>query len=149
MRSMRPLPAAYIAIVFLCFLGATVQGADSKKGGEPTIPDGLKGFSGVLRGRVVGVQDNGLGFRLEVTEVGTLAKKNKSNHPGSAVGKTLLVNVQWTRGKDGGWHPAERQVRFVKGLKRSEAIEIWVQNDEAERLHILELTSKQRERAGK
>ncbi|MBI4569796.1 MAG: hypothetical protein HY719_15495 [Planctomycetes bacterium] len=114
---------------------------------KPVIPDGLKGFSGRLSGRVVEVQKDGLGFRLKVAKVLQVWKGNKAPKPESAVGQTLLINVPWEKGEGGKWRPVGNHVRFIRTLEPGEEVEIEVVNDEGERLHVLELSEAQRERA--
>ncbi len=111
---------------------------------EPQFPAGIKGFCGTLRGVVVGKAENG--FLLKVGKVVNLWKKNEAKDPRSVVGSVVLVNVQWRQGDGGNRHPDETHTRFVNGLAAGQEISIEVQNDEAERLHILELTKEQRGR---
>ena len=100
------------------------------------MPDGLKGFSGRLEGTVDRVEANGQGFVLNVHGVPQVWKNNTAKNPQAAVGKKLLINA----GRD--WH-----VKFVRSLKKNEVIGIEVRNAEGERLHILELSEEQRNRA--
>jgi hypothetical protein len=118
--------------------------ADEKKAPKPFLPEGMKGFSGMLTGKVVEKGKNG--FVLEVQAVLKVWKGNRAKNPKSAIGKKLLINVQWRKGKNGTWHPDESHLRFVRTLRIGEAIEIEVINDEGARLHILELSEAQRNR---
>ncbi|MBI4613173.1 MAG: hypothetical protein HY720_06140 [Planctomycetes bacterium] len=111
------------------------------------LPDGMKGFSGELSGTIVSTGE--LGIVLAVERVGRVWEKNEAPHPGSAVGKKLLINVQWVQGDDGNWHPFETHVRFFRTLRPHQKLMIEVVNDEGERLHVLELTEEQRERASR
>ncbi len=113
---------------------------------KPELPDGMKGFCGVLEGKVVGKFEHG--FLLKVRRVVRLWKGNKAKNPRSAVGKELLINVQWEKGRGGKWRPVAAHVKFVRSLKKGEKIRIEVINDEGERLHILELSEEQLRRAG-
>jgi len=128
--------------LYLCLI-CTLVSAEEK----PSLPDGLKGFSGMLEGTVISKEEKG--FILEVHKILNLWKNNKANNPESAIDKELLINVQWEKGKDGTWHPVEAHLKFINSLKVGEEIKIEVINDEGERLHILELSKEQRERAEK
>jgi hypothetical protein len=132
----------------LCVVAVVaVAAAAEKKEKGPTLPDGLKGFSGQLQGVVAGVQEDGLGFQLKVDKVTKVWKNNKAKEPEAAVGKTLLINAQWVKGENGKWRPNENHVKFIKSLKADENLTIEVRNAEGQRLHILELSQEQRERA--
>ena len=119
--------------------------ADGKEG--PKIPDGMKGFSGMLEGKVVRTEE--LGFLLKVSAVVKEWKKNRAKDSKSAVGKELLVNAQWEKGDGGNWRPVSAHVAFFRTLKPGQELRIEVVNDEGERLHILELSKDQRAEAAK
>ncbi|MBI1371113.1 MAG: hypothetical protein GC162_20985 [Planctomycetes bacterium] len=125
-------------IAFVCFapLALAAEG--------PMLPDGAKGFSGVLRGTVGEVVQEGKGFRMKVTEIGRTNPKNSAREPAVLVGKSVLINAQWTKGDGDKWHPVENHTRFIRSLKPGQEISIEVVNDEGGRLHILELTKEQR-----
>ncbi|TET31965.1 MAG: hypothetical protein E3J72_20955 [Planctomycetota bacterium] len=108
------------------------------------LPDGMHGFSGILKGKVVGKIRNG--FVLLVTDVVRLWKNNEAENPESAVGKRLPILAQWRESDNGKWHPDEIHLRFIKGLDIGAVIKIEVVNDEGERLHILELSREQRKK---
>ena len=112
------------------------------------IPAGMKGFCGTLRGKVTEVHADGKAFHMDCTAVVNVWRKNTAPDPRSAVGQNLMINAQWEK-RGGAWHPVENHVRFIKTLKVGEDIDIEVVNDEGERLHILELTQAQRDRAGR
>ncbi len=114
---------------------------------KPKLPDGMKGFSGMLEGKVVSIEKHG--FVLKVRKVLKLWEGNKAKKPKSAIGKKLLVNTQWEKGDSGKWRPVPNHMTFIKSLKVGEKIKIEVINDEGERLHILELSEKQRKRVQK
>jgi hypothetical protein len=107
------------------------------------LPAGMKGFSGMLRGKVVSKEKDG--FVIQVEKVLKLWKGNKAENPESAVGRKLLVLPRWVKGDDGKWRPAELHVLFIKRLEVGQTIEIEVVNDEGDLLHILELSAQQRE----
>ncbi len=107
------------------------------------LPKGMKGFSGMVRGKVVSKEKNGIVIKVE--KILKLWKGNKAENPESAVGKKLLVMPRWVKGDDGKWHPYELHVRFIKYIKVGQTIDIEIVNEEADALHILELSGEQRE----
>ena len=114
---------------------------------KPVLPDGMLGFSGMLKGKVVSKQKNG--FVLKVEKIEKLWKGNKAKNAESVIGKKVLINVQWEQHKKGKWRPVPLQAKYVEKLKVGAVISIEVKNDEGERLHILELSKEQREWAEK
>ncbi len=100
------------------------------------LPAAAKGFSGMLRGEVVGKQDGGI--VVAVQEITNVWQQSKAEEPKSLVGKKVLVMP-----RDG----AEQTVRFVNAVKAGESIKLDVGNKEGDTLVILELTQEQRERA--
>jgi hypothetical protein len=120
------------------------QAAPAREAPAGKLPEGLRGFSGRLHGTVCELREHGV--VLEVDDVLDVWKDNRAAQPRAAVGRRLLVNVQWVRGDGGRWHPAETHQRFLKTLEVGEELAIEVRNDEADRLHILELSEAQRAR---
>lgn len=112
---------------------------------KPVLPEGMKGFSGILEGVVVSKEK--LGFVLDVSKVVRVWDGNKAKNPKSAIGRKLLVNAQWEEAEDGRWRPVPNHTAFIESLSPKETIQIEVVNDELERLHILELSKEQRGRA--
>jgi len=99
------------------------------------LPAAAKGFSGMLRGKVVGKQDRGI--IVAVQEITNVWRQSKAEDPKSLVGKKVLVIP-----RDG----AEQTVRFVSAVKVGESIKLDVGNKQGDTLVILELTADQRER---
>ena len=114
---------------------------------KPVLPDGMLGFSGMLKGKVVAKQKNG--FVLLVEKVEKLWEDNKAKKSETVVGKKVLINVSWEEHEKGKWRPIPLQARFVEMLKVGSEISIEVKNKEGERLHILELNKEQRALAEK
>jgi hypothetical protein len=113
--------------------------------GYDKLPKGMKGFSGMLRGKVISKEKKGIVIKVE--KILKLWKGNKAENPESAIGKKLLVMPRWVKGDDGKWHPYELHILFLKRIKVGETIDIEVINEEGDVLHILELSGKQRELA--
>ncbi len=109
---------------------------------EAELPEALRGFSGMLHGEVVRIGE--LGFVLAVDDVRKIWRGNQASDPQAAVGRELLINVQWTEGDGGRWHPVEQHLRWLRSLRSGDEVSIEVRNDEAQRLHILELSKEQR-----
>jgi hypothetical protein len=135
-------------VALFVLLGLIALGAGVRADDNPQIPDGLKGFSGTLRGTVTEVHKDGKAFHIEVTKVVNVWRKNTAPNPDSAVGETLLINAQWEK-RGGQWRPVENHVRFIHSLRVGEEVDVEVTNDEGERLHILELTQAQRARGAR
>jgi len=103
--------------------------------GHDALPAAAKGFSGMLRGKVVGKHDGG--FIVSVQEITNVWRQSKAEQPKSLVGKRVLVKAR---------DAAERAARFVQVVKVGEPIKLDVGNREGDTLVILELTQDQRER---
>jgi flagellar biosynthesis GTPase FlhF len=117
---------------------------ETSKPRENNLPEGAKGFSGMLEGEVLGKVENG--FILKVTKVIKVWRNNKAENAESLVGMEVVINVKWEKGQDGNWHPVEAQIRYVRSLEKGATIQIEVINDEGNRLHIGELSKEQREK---
>jgi len=117
---------------------------DSKADG---LPEGAKGFSGMVRGIVVGKEKGG--FLFKVGKILKVWKNNKAKNPESLVGKVVWVGPRWVKGEDGKWHPYELHVRFIEKVVKVHAEgNIEIINEEGDRFNILELSEEQRKAAG-
>jgi hypothetical protein len=132
-----------VAVLTICFV--LCAAAVSLAGGYDKLPAGMKGFSGTLQGKIVSKVKSG--FVLKVEKILKLWKGNEAENPKSAIGKKLLITPRWVKGDNGKWRPFARHVSFVKKVKVGERIKIEVINEEAGRLHILELSREQRKLA--
>jgi len=126
-----------VAVVVLIGIGAGHVFAGGAK--ADALPDGMRGFSGVLVGTVVAKQDRA--FTLDVARVGRLWRGNKAENAESAIGKKLSIKARC--GKDG--KPAAIHVRFIGTLKVGQKLCIEAK-DSRKGLLILELNKEQRER---
>lgn len=106
------------------------------------IPDGAKGFAGVLHGKFVSTDDTGTTLVLKVDKVETVAKYktfNKAKKPENLKGKTVMVYVRWFPGADKKTYaPSGDQVKFVKSLKEKDRVKIDVYSDGWNRLILTE-----------
>ena len=130
-----------VVIMASCFVLG--MAAVSLAGDYDNIPDGMEGFSGMLRGKVVAKVDNG--FILKVEKILKLWDGNKAKNPKSAVGKRFLVVPRWVKGDNGKWHPVELHVKFIRRLEVGQVLNIEVRHEEGNKLNILELSGEQRE----
>lgn len=114
--------------------------------GEPgKLPEGARGFSGMVRGIVVGKKEGV--FIFKVARIMKVWEGNKAKNPESLIGKTITIGPGWVKGGDGKWHPVERHVRFIRLLKVGDEINIEIANREGDRFNILELNEEQRRAA--
>jgi hypothetical protein len=134
-----------VAVLTICFVLCTA--AISLAGDVDKLPVGMKGFSGMLQGKVVAKVDNG--FVLKVEKILKLWKGNEAENPESAIGKKLLIGPGWVKGDNGKWHRNEIHMKFIKSLEISERINIEVRNVEGGHLAILELSGEQRKRVAR
>ena len=116
-------------------------------GGHDKIPDGMKGFSGMVRGKVVAKVDKG--FVLKIEKILKLWDGNKAKNPKSAIGKKFLVGPRWVKGDNGKWHPYELHVLFIRKLEVGQNIVIEIVHQEGHKFNMLELNGEQREWAKK
>ncbi len=98
-----------------------------------SLPEGAKGFAGMIRGNVVSTGTNEL--VLSVTEVAKVWNQSKASNPQSLVGKQVQV-----RGQN------ENMARFIATLKAGDSVGLDVVNKEGDFLTIAELTKEQREK---
>ena len=128
------------ACAMLPMLAAATGNAAEKKRG-PKLPEGARGFSGTVQGKVVSAKETG--FVLAVEKVVNTWKNSKAEKPESLVGTKIRVVAGKVEGK-----PYEKHVRFIKNLKVDETIAIEVKHDKGNALVILELNEEQRKRGG-
>jgi hypothetical protein len=109
------------------------------------VPDGMKGFSGQVRGVVVAKDEKG--FVLKIAKILKLWDGNKAENPESGIGKKLLVTPRWQQGDDGKWYRNDLHVAFIKKLEVGDEITIELRHVEGNALQILELSEEQRQLA--
>jgi hypothetical protein len=86
-------------------------------------------------------------FLLKVEGVGRSWKHSKAPEPGEAVGMTLLVNLRWEKHGEK-WRPAPRQVAWLReAVGVGDRVRCDLNNDEGQRLHLMELDQEQRRHA--
>lgn len=98
---------------------------------EATLPDGMAGFRGILRGTIVSKADNS--FVLKVEKIGTTWKENKATNPAAAVGKELTITVSPER---------ERMVKALAERKAGDRVDAGAMNTEGNTLTLVEVLKK-------
>ena len=126
-------------IALLAAMGSRALAADA-------LPDGVKGFSGRVRGLVTAKGDKNT-FTFKVARVLKVWKNNKAEKPEALAGHTVRVGPRWVQGDNGKWHPLERHVAFIRQLKVGEELTLEIFNAEGNHFNILELSAEQRESA--
>jgi len=127
------------AIVLLAAMGSRAMA-------EESLPDGVKGFSGRVRGVVTAKGEKNT-FTIKVARVLEVWKNSKAKAPESLVGLSVRVGPRWVPGKNSKWRPVEIHIAFIKRLKVGEELTIEIRNAEADHFNILELSGEQRESA--
>ena len=113
---------------------------------EDSLPDGVKGFSGRVRGVVTAKGDKNT-FTFKVARVLNVWKNNKAKDPEALAGRSVRVGPRWVQGENGKWHPVDIHVAFIRRLKVGEELTLEIFNAEANHFNILELSSEQRKSA--
>ncbi len=106
------------------------------------LPQGLRGFSGLVRGEVVAKGEKNA-FTFKVYRVLRVWKNNKAEAPESITGRTIQIGPRWEKADEGQWRPMSHHVAFVRYLFVGAEISIEVQNAELSHFNILELDEEQ------
>ena len=107
------------------------------------LPDGLKGFSGQVRG-VVKAKGDANTFQFEVGRLLRTWKGSKAENPELIVGRTVAVGPRWVKGEDGKWRPVELHVAFIRTLVVGQELTLEIRHAERDHFAILELNQEQR-----
>ena len=131
-----------IAIVsaIMSFMGTVGEPAEA----GDSFPEGLRGFSGQVRGVVVEKGERNT-FTFKVARVLRVWKNNKAETPKLLAGRTVPVGPRWQKGDGGKWRPVELHVAFIKKLKAGQEVTLEIQNVERSHFSILELSNEQRQ----
>jgi regulator of replication initiation timing len=97
---------------------------------EPSLPDGMTGFRGMLIGRLLRKLDRG--FVLKVERVTKIWETNRADKPEAAVGKDLIITI-----------PADEEIgrpflRTLRALKIGEPVLVEAFHFEGNRLTVVE-----------
>ena len=102
--------------VLLLALAAVALAADNA-GQAETIPASLKGFQGMMSGKLLKKGEKTLVFRVE--KVMKVWEGNRAEEPGKAIGQTLVLSLEKLSA-----HHRERILTNYRGLKEGETIEL-------------------------
>ncbi len=120
---------------------AREHGGENKP--KSNIPEGARGFSGLVRAKVISGNENGLAIRIE--KVMKTWPNNKARHTESLKGKMVIVKHGWFKNKESGrWQPNEWHQKYIKKAKAGSVIDIEIGNLEGDGMNILELNREQR-----
>ncbi len=127
--------------------GAEKEGRDHKEKPKSSLPEGVHGFSGMVRGLVVAKGDKNT-FKFKVGKVLKVWKGNKAKRAKALVGQTVKIGPRWEK-RDGHWRENELHVLFIRKLKPGHEVNLEIVNQEGDHFSILELAGVQREWAKK
>ncbi|MHC4914356.1 MAG: FecR domain-containing protein [Planctomycetota bacterium] len=119
-----------------------VFGAEGERPREGGLPEGVRGFSGKVRGVVVAKGDKDT-FTFKVGRVLQTWRGSKARRPQALVGQTVKVGPRWHK-TDRGWRPVAVHVAFIRKLKPGHEFTIEIANFEGNGFSILELGEEQR-----
>ncbi|MHC5039971.1 MAG: hypothetical protein ACYTHM_21915 [Planctomycetota bacterium] len=114
---------------------------ERKRGSD--FPKGLRGFSGQVRGVVLGKGEDGH-FAFKVGRVLKIWKNNKASNPDGILGRTLRVEPRWQKDDRGRSRKSEWHVAFIRKLRKGQEMTLEIQHAERGVFHILELSEDQR-----
>ena len=137
---MKRIPSRVVALSLVAFV---VVFAAARAADEPALPEGVRGFSGQVRGVVVAKGENNT-FTFKVGRVIRVWEGNKAEHPEALVGQTVKVGPRWVQGEGGRWHPIELHVAFIRKLAPGQEHTLEIRNVERDHFSILELSAEQR-----
>ena len=130
-----------VASVAAVVLSAAV--AEEQQGQAEALPEGVRGFSGRVRG-VVKSKEEDVRILFKVARVLDVWDGSKAREPELLAGKTVRVGPGGRKEESGEWHPAEAQLAFIRKLQPGQELNLDVQNQEGDAFVILELSEDQR-----
>ena len=136
------MKSAMYGVVVLAMVVLVTVG-DGRVLADEALPEGLRGFSGQVRGVVVEKGEKNT-FTFKVGRVLRVWENNKAEEPESLVGRTVPVGPRWVKGDDGKWHPVELHVAFIRRLEAGQEITLEIRHAERDHFAILELSNEQR-----
>ena len=129
------------AVFALAVLAASVG---LKALADEALPDGLKRFSGQVRG-VVTAKGEANTIQFKVGRLLPVWKGSEAEKPELILGRTVTVGSQRKIVADGVVHFSEIHVAFLKKLEVGQELTLEIRNVEGDGFSILELTKEQRE----
>ena len=97
-------------------LSAGMSRAFAEDAKPAALPEGIRGFQGMVRGTVVSKGE--LGFVLKVARITKVWKGNKAGNPECIVGREVPVRL-WPKGR-----MFERQLKVLAGLKPGDVVSV-------------------------
>lgn len=107
----------YEGVAFQFGLGATPVAAAEKDKAQQTIPAELRGFQGMMSGKLL--KKGKTTFVFKVDKIMKVWKGNKAENPKSATGKTLTLNLDKVSD-----HHRKRIMKNYRELKNGDQIEL-------------------------
>ncbi|MBN1672559.1 MAG: FecR domain-containing protein [Kiritimatiellae bacterium] len=107
----------------------------------PAIPEGVRGFFGMVRGEVTAHEPDDH-ITLRVDRVQRVWRENRASNPRSLEGRMILVGPQREGDKRAG------QIAFIRRLQLGQVVELEVRHGEGRRFVIVELTRDQEQDTG-
>jgi hypothetical protein len=143
----RVLTVVVVGLLGLGLALAEERGGEKGSGeSKGSLPDGAKGFAGMVSGKVIAKDGNGL--VIEVTKIDRTWKHSKAENASVLVGKRVkLIVVPQTYAKKEGY--AAKVQKFFNLLKAGDTESFDVKDSETGCLKFLELTEAQKERVEK
>ena len=124
----RMMLAALVAIMGIAWSPVAVAGD------APALPEGLRGFRGMLVGKIT--RKSAEDFVLKVERIKKIWKQNKAKDPETAVGKEVHV-VLWAKSRQ-----AKAHRETLAGLQVGDRIEVEPFHFEGESLAVVEWLEK-------
>jgi len=135
---------AGLALALVLMVGGLAFG-EGRRPARVTLPEGLRGFSGQVRGVVTARGDGH--FLFKVGRVLKVWEGNKARTPQALVGRTVKVGPRWEKTKRGKWRKVKLHVMFIKRLKAGAEMTLEIRHAEGDVFQILELSDEQRRSA--
>lgn len=136
----------HVTLAILCLVGQLVcvslATADKKKE-KGKLPEGVRGFSGQVRGVIV-ARGQKNDFTFKVVKVQRTWKNNKAKKPQLLAGRTVTVYPRWAKNDQGKFQPSKLHVGFIGTLKPKQELTLELINNERNAFSILELNADQR-----
>lgn len=102
-----------VVVTVMVVSGAMAFAEDAR---PAALPEGIRGFQGMVRGTLVSKGE--LGFVLKVEKIAKVWKGNQARDPESILGKNVPVRL-WPKGR-----MFERQLKILAGLKPGDKISV-------------------------
>ena len=126
-------------------LGGGLAFAEGRREGHTSLPKGVLGFSGQVRGVVTAKGDGH--FLFKIGRVVKVWDGNKAATPQALVGQTVRIGPRWEKTERGKWRKVKLHAMFIRRLKRGAEMTLEIRHAERDAFQILELSAEQRKLA--